>query len=332
MRSRRAIAIGAAVLAVPLALAGCSAGGGAASGDSETEAPAAESGPFTPVIAENFPDPDVLQTEDGYYAYSTESNRKNVPVAFSEDLVTWEERGDALPELPSWIIPGKTWAPEVTELPSGGYAMYFTATNFRPAFQCIGVATATDPAGPFVVQGEGMLICPPEEGGVIDASSVLVGDQLHLVWKNDGNAIGVDTWIQTAPLSADGLTLTGPPVRLLKQDQAWEGDLVEAPTVVAHDDGFTLLYSANSYGAGDYAIGYATATALEGPWTKAEGPWMSTASTGDRVTGPGGQDVVTGPDGEPRLVFHGWDSALSYRMLYVAPLSWDGLEPVLEVE
>lgn len=326
MHKKRIAVIGAALAAGPLLLTGCAADSAGPS------ASAAEADAYDPVIAENFPDPDVLQTEDGYYAYSTESNRMTVPVAFSEDLVTWEQRGDAMPELPSWIIPGKNWAPEVTELAPDRYAMYFTATNFDPTFQCVGVAIASDPAGPFTVQGDGMLVCPPEEGGAIDATTVRVGDELHLVWKNDGNAIGVDTWIQSAPLSADGLSLTGEPVRMLMQDQPWEGDLVEAPTVVAHDDGFTLLYSANSYGAGDYGIGYATAPDLAGPWTKAEGPWVSTESTGDRVIGPGGQDVVTGPDGEPRLVFHGWDDALSYRMLYVAPMSWNGLEPVLEVE
>lgn len=321
---------GAAALVAVLALVGCAAPGGDAEPDEGAGSAPESSAATEPVIAENFPDPDVLQTEDGYYAYSTESNRQNVPVAFSTDLETWELRGDAMPELPSWIIPGKTWAPEVTEVSPGNYVMYFTATNFAPTFQCVGVATATDPAGPFEIVGDEMLVCPENEGGAIDATTVRTDDGLHLVWKNDGNALGVDTWIQTAPLSDDGLTLEGEPVRLLKQDQEWEGEVVEAPTVVAHDDGFTLLYSANSYGAEFYGIGYATADELEGPWTKVEGPWVSTETTDNRVLGPGGQDVITGPDGEPRLVFHGWDEAFSYRVLYVAPLEWDGREPVVD--
>lgn len=285
---------------------------------------------LTPVLRENFADPDVLQVDGGYVAYSSDGNRRNVPVATSDDLRSWELQDDALPDLPSWIIPGKTWAPEVTEISPGRYVMYFTATNFQPTFQCIGVAVADDPLGPFTVQGDEMLVCPPEEGGAIDATTVEIDDEWHLVWKNDGNAVGVDTWIQTAPLTSDGLALAGEPVRMLKQDQAWEGDLIEAPTVVAHDEGgFTLLYSANSYGGDEYAMGYAVADDLAGPWEKADGPWISTASLDEEVRGPGGQDVVTGPDGESWLVFHGWDSSYTYRMLHTAPLTWEERAPRL---
>jgi arabinan endo-1,5-alpha-L-arabinosidase len=313
MTRRRATVAAAALAALAAVATGCS------------------SGPdLAPVLRENFADPDVLAVDGAYVAYSSDRNRMNVPIATSDDLRTWELGGDALPDLPSWIIPGKTWAPEVTEISPGRFVLYFTATNFQPTFQCIGVATADDPRGPFTVQGGEMLVCPPDEGGAIDATTVQVDGQWHLLWKNDGNAIGVDTWIQTAPLTDDGLALAGEPVRLLKQDQAWEGDLIEAPTVVAHEDGgFTMLYSANSYGGDEYAIGYATADELTGPWEKAEGPWMSTETVDDAVRGPGGQDVVTDADGRSWLVFHGWDSSYTYRMLHAAPLTWEDRAPRL---
>lgn len=316
-----------------MALVGLGAVTACSTGAAEPEA-SADAGPAwaTPVIRENFPDPDVLATDDGYYAYSTESNLQNVPVAFSEDLVEWEDVGDAMPDLPSWIVPGRTWAPEVTQLGEGAFALYFTAHDFAASAQCIGVATAPSPAGPFVVQGDGMIVCDPEQGGAIDATTVRIDGVLHLVWKNDGNAVGVDMWIQFAPLSDDGLAVTAEPTRMIHQDQSWEGTLVEAPTVVVHDEGLTLLYSANDYGGDEYAIGYATAPTLAGPWTKHDGPWVTTASTGDGILGPGGQDVVVGPDGEPRLVLHGWDGAFTYRSMHVAPLAWDGLVPVSELE
>lgn len=291
--------------------------------------PTADDGPAAaPVIDRNFPDPDVLKVGDTYYAYATEDNAKNVQVAESTDLQNWTVlTEDALPELPSWVIPGKTWAPEVTELSAGNYVLYFTSTNFDPTLQCIGVATATDPAGPFEVKGAGMLVCPEEEGGAIDASTFRDDDGLHLVWKNDGNCCGLDTWIQTAPLSADGLTLTGAPQKLIKQTLEWEGDLVEAPTMVPRDEGYALLYSSNSYGDDRYNVGVATAPALEGPWEKEQEPILSTESSGYRYLGPGGQDVVTAPDGLDRLVFHGWDPAFTYRGMHTAPIEWDGLTP-----
>ncbi|WP_322409691.1 glycoside hydrolase family 43 protein [Microbacterium invictum] len=313
MTRRRGVAGSALCFALVVMASGCAA------------APTLE-----PVLREDFADPDVLEVDGGYVAYSSDGNRRNVPVATSDDLRSWELREDALPDLPSWIIPGKTWAPEVTEISPGRFVMYFTATNFRPTYQCIGVAVADDPLGPFTVQGEEMLICPPDEGGAIDASTIQVDGDWHLIWKNDGNAIGVDTWLQTAPLTPDGLGLAGEPARMIKQDQEWEGDLIEAPTVVAHDEGgFTMLYSANSYGGDEYAIGYAVADTLEGPWQKAEGPWISTESLDEKVRGPGGQDVVTGPDGDSWLLFHGWDSSYTYRMLHVAPLTWEARSPQL---
>jgi arabinan endo-1,5-alpha-L-arabinosidase len=285
----------------------------------------------TRVLDEEFADPDILQVEGTYYAYASAGNRKNVQVATSTDLLEWEQLDDdALPELPSWTIPGKTWAPEVTEVSRGQFVLYFTTTNFEPALQCIGVATATDPAGPFTVVGDEMLVCPEDEGGAIDASTFTTEEGLHLVWKNDGNCCDEDTWIQTAPLTADGLALTGPPTRLVKQTLDWEGLLVEAPTVVQRDGMYVLLYSSNYYGDESYNVGYASAPALEGPWEKAPEPLLSSGSFGgDRYVGPGGQDLATAPDGQEYLLFHSWDPAVTYRSMHAEPVRWEGARLVL---
>jgi arabinan endo-1,5-alpha-L-arabinosidase len=281
-----------------------------------------------PVIDSDFPDPDVLSVDGTYYAYATNGNAKNVQVAQSDDLETWEELPeDALPELASWIIPGKTWAPEVTELSSGSYVMYFTATNFRPSVQCIGVATATEPTGPFEVQGDGMLVCPADEGGAIDASTFAEDGTLYLVWKNDGNCCGLDTWISMAPLSPDGLSLAGPGERMIKQTLDWEGDLVEAPTLVKRDDTYYLFYSSNSYGDERYAVGYATSPALAGPWIKSESPFLASGEDGSDVRGPGGQDIVRVGTDEDWLVFHAWDPGFTYRGMFVAPMRWESSGP-----
>lgn len=144
-----------------------------------------------------------------------------------------------------------------------------------------------------------MLVCPEAEGGAIDASTFRDADGTwYLLWKNDGNCCGLDTWLQIAPLSADGLSLAAAPTRLVKQDQPWEGDLVEAPTLVERDGTYTLLYSANDYGGPAYTIGYATAPDVLGPYTKAPEPLLTTAGTDEQYVGPGGQDVLVGPDGQ----------------------------------
>jgi GH43 family beta-xylosidase len=317
------LAGGVALLALLLGLGACAPG---SDGGAEPDA----QGEVEPLIDRDFPDPDVLAVDGTYYAFATNGNAKNVQVAQSTDLQTWELLpDDALPQLPGWIIPGKTWAPEVTRLESGTFAMYFTATNYRPARQCIGVATSDVPTGPFAVQGEGMLVCPAEEGGAIDASTFADGGQLYLVWKNDGNCCGLDTWISAAPLTADGLGLAGEPTRLFKQTLEWEGDLVEAPTLIEHDGQYVAFYSANSYSDDRYAVGYATAETVTGPWTKSEQPFLATDTFDGDYRGPGGQDVITTADGETFLAFHGWDPAFTYRGMYVEPLTWEGDRPEL---
>jgi beta-xylosidase len=172
------------------------------------------------------------------------------------------------------------------------------------------------------------LVCPERSGGAIDAATFVDEDgSRHLLWKNDGNCCGLPTWLHLQRMSADGLRTSGPAHRLVREDQEWEGDLVEAPTLVRRAGSYVLFYSANSYGGDQYATGYAAADRLRGPYRKADGPLLTTGSTG--VTGPGGQDVVVGPDGRDHIVFHGWDPAVVYRGMYVLPLNWRGGRPVV---
>ncbi|WP_233276020.1 family 43 glycosylhydrolase [Isoptericola variabilis] len=104
--------------------------------------------------------------------------------------------------------------------------------------------------------------------------------------------------------------------------------MVEAPTILRRGDVYHALYSANFYGDDTYAVGHATAPALEGPWTKDPEPVLSTETTDGLYRGPGGQDVVTTPEGDV-IVFHAWDGAYVKREMYTLPLRWDGDTPVI---
>ncbi|MCK0118126.1 glycoside hydrolase family 43 protein [Isoptericola sp. S6320L] len=316
--------------AVVVGLAACSGGATGAEGAADDSGSAAAPWRPEPLISQDFPDPDVLVTDDGYVAYATNGPHTNVRVATSDDLVTWEQHDDAMPDLPPWVIPGRTWAPEVTRADDGTYVLYFTAASAEHGVQCLGAATSDGPLGPFEAVGDGMLVCPEAEGGAIDAATFEDGGTTYLLWKNDGNCCGHDTWIQAAPLTADGLSLAGDPVRLFRQDQAWEGDLVEAPTIVRRDGTYHAFYSASFYGDDSYAVGHATAPSLTGPWTKDPEPLLSTVGSGGMYRGPGGQDVVPTPDGE-MFLFHAWDGAYVERELYGVPLVWEAGRPVLEL-
>ncbi|WP_236243101.1 family 43 glycosylhydrolase [Streptomyces sp. CC228A] len=284
-----------------------------------------------PVLAQNFPDPDVVKVGDTYHAYATSTTGRNVQHATSRDLLHWTVgTEDVLPVLGSWVgePEHRVWAPDVFAH-DGGFTLHYTAHDRASGRQCIGAAVAAAPSGPFRPVGDGPLVCPAEDGGAIDAAGYAEGGRRYMLWKSDGNCCGKDTWLHLQPVSADGTRTTGPAVRLFRQELPWEGAIVEAPTLVRRDGRYVLFYPAGSYGADGYATGYATADALAGPYTKGPEPLLTTDSLAGAVRGPGGQDVVTGPDGRDRILFHGWDADHGRRFLYAADLGFADGRPVV---
>ena len=169
--------------------------------------------------------------------------------------------------------------------------------------QCLSLAVATSPLGPFVDGSTGPLVCPL--GGAIDASPYVdaATGQAFLLWKND------DT-IVAAPLAADGRSLVGSPTQVLSAGQAWQDGVVEAPSMVAADGRLSLFYSGYLWQAASYAIGYAVCTSPSGPCVKAPGPWLT---SGANVEGPGGQEFFTDPSGEQWMSPHAWvDAQVGY--------------------
>ncbi|MFU8853594.1 family 43 glycosylhydrolase [Micromonospora sp. SL1-18] len=77
-----------------------------------------------PVYAGDAADPQAFRIGDTWYLVHTNAGGRNVPVLTSPDLVTWTPAGDALPKLPAWAAPGRTWAPEVIALAADRYVMY----------------------------------------------------------------------------------------------------------------------------------------------------------------------------------------------------------------
>ena len=287
-----------------------------------------------PVFDRDFPDPDVLQVGDVYYAYATNTPGYNIQVAHSPDLVDWTLIGDALPGLPRWAVQsfGYAWAPEVTTFDGEAYLMYFTARYATDAGgrQCLGLAMSDVPEGPFRHVGDEPFVCQTDRGGSIDASTFVDEDGTpYLLWKNDGNASGTQSWLWLQELTPDGLELLGDPVPLITADQVWEGVLVEAPTLWEHDGRYYLFYSANAYDSPQYTVGYAVADSIHGPFEKPRSRPILATSIPAGVVGPGGQDIVIGPDGQTWLLYHAWASG-GYRNLHLSKLVWEDGTPRVE--
>ncbi|KAL0025617.1 hypothetical protein WJX79_008399 [Trebouxia sp. C0005] len=55
---------------------------------------------------------------------------------------------------------------------------------------------------------------------------------------------------------------------LIQDDQHWEGKVVEAPFMWKHAGRYYLFYSGNGYNSPEYAVGYAVADHITGPFHK----------------------------------------------------------------
>lgn len=284
----------------------------------------------TPEAANAFPfdfaDPFVLHVSGAYYAYATNAGGGTVQAIASEDLREWWWLGDALPELPAWASPNATWAPSVL-VRGDRVVAYYTVRNAATGHQCVSVAVADHPAGPFVDASDEPFVCQADRRGSIDASPFLDADgRPWLLWKSESPAA---VWSQR--LSDDGLSLTGEPAELVAADQPWEGSVVEGPSMVEVDGAYHLFYSGNDWNSAAYAVGWAACETPGGPCRKGGGPVLA---SGGGLAGPGGQELFRDDDGRLRMAYHAWlASDVGYpnrRLLQLATVRFEGGRPVIE--
>jgi hypothetical protein len=332
---------------------------GAASG-AFAVAPAAGAVNWAPVNSTDFPDPSVLYVPASagqpavYYGFATQNTTNagptvNIQEATSSDGIHWTpSNSDALPtaDIGSWAKPGDTWAPSVTTYTNGAnatvYVMYYTATERSSGYQCIGMATASVPSGPYVDTSSSPVECQLGDGGSIDPN-VFTDPKTGtawLLWKNDGNRFNppMHTFIWSVPLTSSLVPTGAAPQQLLQDNQGWQGGVVEGPDMVyepATGGGgggtYVLFYSGGVYGTNTYAVGWATCT--NGPGqpcqdSTTDNPLLTTAPG---MSGPGGPFVYTiAGSGQQEMAFAAWEgTTIGYlscgvRPMYLATL---GLNP-----
>ena len=292
-------------------------------------------------------DPFLLHASDGrYYMYGT-SMPDGFEAVVSDNLTDWPSLGQvykgAGPD--QWNV-SCFWAPEVYER-DGQYYMFYSANsrnnptaeeeNFK-----IGVAVADSPAGPF----KDLYNRPVFEIGypVIDAN-VLFDDASgksyiyfsrccykHPVDSEIADKARTDSlydeieesWIYGAELLPDFSGIAGEPVKLLAPptllsdvQSEWESRSVtageagrrwtEGSYIFRHGDTYYMMYSANAFYGGNYAVGYATSKSPLGPFTKSNtNPILKeNRSEGGNVIGTGHNMALTMPDGNMYTVYHG---------------------------
>ena len=294
-----------------------------------------------------FGDPFLLHASDGrFYMYGT-SLDDGFEAFVSDDLVEWTPCGQVYKGAGEgqWNE-SCFWAPEVYERDGRFYMLYSANSRNNPNheeenFQ-IGVAVADSAAGPFT----DLYNRPIFESAypVIDAN-VLFDDQSgkmylyfsrccykHPVESEIADSLrraGVfdeieESWIYGVELDPDFSGIVGEPVRLLAPpteiadvQSEWESRSAtsgeanrrwtEGSFIFPYGGKYYMMYSANFYGGGHYAVGYATADNPLGPFEKsASNPVLQeNVSRGGDVMGTGHNMVVAMPDSTLYTVYHG---------------------------
>jgi hypothetical protein len=286
-----------------------------------------------PVYTGDAADPFVLDTGDGYVAYTTSNAAGNVPILHSDDLSTWEAAGDALPTLGAWVDRSnpRVWAPSVLRAPSG-FVLYYTANDAQSHRQCIGRAVSAVADGPFVDDAARPLVCQVDLGGSIDPSPFIDTDgHAYLLWKSDGNCCAMVPALWSQRLAADGLSLEGAgPSLLLAAEERWEKGIVEAPSLVRAGASYVLFYSGGPFASEAYTESTATCAGPMGPCTRAPLPFLGQTPG---WAGPGGAEVVHGRGGALYLAFHAWPAdrvgywSGAVRGLHILELTFNATTP-----
>ncbi|MEO8350449.1 MAG: family 43 glycosylhydrolase [Chthoniobacteraceae bacterium] len=254
-----------------------------------------------PVLRGDYPDPSVIRVGNDYYATATASEwAPQFPILHSKDLVNWQIVGSVFPEPPQWAT-ANFWAPELQHW-KGKYYVYYTGRK-KGGPLALAVATADKPEGPWTDHGP--LVA--QDAGSIDGMAIDdEKGQRWLVWKEDGNSRKKPTPIWAQRLDTTGTKLTGEPRELLRNDQPWEGPLIEGPFVLRRGDWFYLFYAGNACcGRGcNYGEGVARAKSLLGPWEK--NPNNPILKTNEHFRGPGHGSIVEDPDGRVFLLYHAY--------------------------
>ena len=287
------------------------------------------------------PDPFVLSVDPSYcaplpalqgcyFAYTTQVYLLITPLWRSTDLVHWQlvsdavVNGSAVHTVAPWVRYGRNWSPSVlirpNNPPNSRYVMWYTAWQASTGNQCLGVATAPSPAGPFVDTSTGPAYC--RDGGTIDASPFVDFDGTpYLVY-----ASGFPGHLWVSQLTTDGRALVPGTEHLLWQGGiAPDAGVVEGPTLDRIGGQLYLFYSTDDWRTASYRVGVATCATVYGPCLRKYGT-ASLASRGSML-GPGGQSPFQDTAGVWHLMFHAWTSPFvgypnGARSLHLLPLTF----------
>ncbi len=269
-----------------------------------------------PVLDVNFPDPTIIKATDGfYYAYATNSAEKNIQVRKSQNLVDWEDVGDALPNKPTWAD-RDFWAPHVSyDKKQKTYFLYYSGeSNDKSVGKCLGVASSKSPVGSFLDKGE-PLLCGE---AFVNIDPMAFDDPKSgkklLFWGSGHEAIKVQE------LTDDRMNLKGGtnPIEIVRPitdgDPSNYQNLIEGAWVT-YENGYYYIYFSGDNCCGErahYAVMVARSKNATGSFETLSEATGSTNSVilerSERWIAPGHNSVITDDAGQEWMAYHAIDS------------------------
>lgn len=287
----------------------------------------------------SFPDPDVFRIGHLFVASGTTIARRSLPMMTSKNARTWRARkahragrhltNDALLGVPRWALRKKaggrafvpSWAPSIGRAANGRWlATYAAPLRHHPRKRCVGIATSRHALGPYRHVRKRPLVCARGRNA-IDPELFRNHGRTWLLWKTEGTRHHPAT-IWSRPLRRDGHGFKpgSHKHRLLRTARAWEGPVVENPSMIRFHGRLYLFYSGNRWYTRRYAIGYAVCRSVAGPCRRVQRRPLLASGRG--IAGPGGQSAFRGRHGALLLAYAAWPAGRvgSERRLHVARL------------
>jgi xylan 1,4-beta-xylosidase len=219
------------------------------------------------------------------------------------------------------------WAPELRRIGDRYYLTFNCQNNSgsyaeaNPShFHAVGLAAADRIEGPYTVltPDRPLIDFASNDGSLFEDDD----GKVYLFFNNGWTPLH---HIFVAEIDLEKAVLLEEPVQLISQEPGtWDGRGIEGAHVIKHEGVYYLFYSSWTRG---YAVGYATATNIRGPWTKYErnplfGAFREDGQpfiyrNGEVVADPaspyqtvGHNQVFAGPDGRYWTSFHGYKAGV----------------------
>ena len=247
---------------------------------------------FEPVLA----DPAVIRdSQTGkVQAYGTQDKwadgegSRVVPILESQDMIHWNQVGNAFTQKPTWKEEGGIWAPDV-HLVDGKYHLYYSYSTWGDLNPGVGLAIADAASGPFVDQGKLFTSKDLQVPNSIDPFYIQDKGKKYLFWGSFSDT--PEQGIYVIELSPDG--------KGIKQETKHKiaaGDF-EASTVHKRNDYYYFIGSKGSCCEGvnsSYHVLVARSKNLLGPYLDKQGNDITRRGNGSLMLQKNEEFVGTG--------------------------------------